>query len=201
MLDILANHPATARFIATKLARRFVSDNPPQPLVDRATNTFRETHGDLRAVMATILTSPEFLSPDAYRAKVKSPLRIRGQRGPRDRRRCERCAAARPRDAAARHASVSVPAANRYKDTADAWVNAGALVNRMNDALALASGRMPGVIFQTRRRRNRCWPATCRTRHGRRSRRQPPPSSSLSRSARRSFNDDDLEVRLADIGV
>ena len=74
MLDILATHPSTARFIATKLARRFVSDTPPPALVDRAAARFRETDGDLREVMRTILTSPEFLSPDAYRAKVKTPF-------------------------------------------------------------------------------------------------------------------------------
>ena len=145
VLDILANHPATARFIATKLARRFVSDNPPQPLVDRATSTFRETHGDLRAVMATILTSPEFLSADAYRAKVKSPFEFV-------------VSAVRATGADVNDAQPLVRAMQQlgmplyqcqpptgYKDTADAWVNAGALVNRMNDALALASGRMPGV--------------------------------------------------------
>jgi len=145
VLDILANHPATARFIATKLARRFVSDSPPQPLVDRAANTFRETHGDLRAVMATILTSTEFLSADAYRAKVKSPFEFV-------------VSAVRATGADVTDAQPLVRAMQQlgmplyqcqpptgYKDTADAWVNAGALVNRMNDALALASGRMPGV--------------------------------------------------------
>ena len=74
MLDILAQHPSTATFIATKLARRFVSDTPPPALVDRAAARFRDTDGDLREVMRTILTSPEFLSPDAYRAKVKTPF-------------------------------------------------------------------------------------------------------------------------------
>jgi uncharacterized protein (DUF1800 family) len=145
VLDILANHPATARFIATKLARRFVSDTPPQPLVDRATNTFQETHGDLRAVMATILTSPEFLSADAYRAKVKSPFEFV-------------VSAVRTTGADVNDAQPLVRAMQQlgmplyqcqpptgYKDTADAWVNAGALVNRMNDALALAAGRMTGV--------------------------------------------------------
>ena len=66
-LDILARHPSTATFIATKLARRFVSDTPPPALVQRAAARFRDTDGDLREVMRTILTSPEFLSPDAYR--------------------------------------------------------------------------------------------------------------------------------------
>jgi len=74
VLDILAKHPSTATFIATKLARRFVSDTPPPALIDRAAARFRETGGDLREVMRTILTSPEFRSPQAYRAKVKTPF-------------------------------------------------------------------------------------------------------------------------------
>jgi uncharacterized protein (DUF1800 family) len=149
VLDLLANHPATARFISTKLARRFVSDTPSQALIDRATDTFRETHGDLRAVMTTILTSPEFLSPDAYRAKVKSPFEFI-------------VSAVRTTGAEINDARPIVRTMQQlgmplyqcqpptgYKDTADAWVNTGALVNRMNDALALASGRMPGVRIPT----------------------------------------------------
>ena len=149
VLDLLANHPATARFISTKLARRFVSDTPSQALIDRATDTFRETHGDLRAVMTTILTSPEFLSADAYRAKVKSPFEFI-------------VSAVRTTGAEINDARPIVRTMQQlgmplyqcqpptgYKDTADAWVNTGALVNRMNDALALASGRMPGVRIPT----------------------------------------------------
>ena len=115
VLDILANHPATARFISTKLARRFVSDTPPQALIDRATDTFRETHGDLRAVMATILRSPEFLSADAYRAKVKSPFEFIVSAVRTTGAEVQRCAADRPHDAATRHAAVSVPAADRIQ--------------------------------------------------------------------------------------
>src|SRR5258708_38193018 len=74
VLDILASHPSTARFISTKLVRRFVSDTPPPALVDRAAERFRETGGDIREVVRTILRSPEFFSAEAYRAKVKSPF-------------------------------------------------------------------------------------------------------------------------------
>src|SRR4029078_6510816 len=70
VLELLSRQPATARFIATKLVRRSVTDTPPPALVDRADARFRETDGDLRAVTRTILTSSEFLSLDAYRAKV-----------------------------------------------------------------------------------------------------------------------------------
>src|SRR5690348_10001114 len=74
VLDILAAHPSTAHFIATKLVRRFVSDTPPPSLVERAAARFRETNGDIREVMRTILTSKEFFAPEAYRAKVKTPF-------------------------------------------------------------------------------------------------------------------------------
>jgi uncharacterized protein (DUF1800 family) len=145
VLDILAAHPSTARFIVSKLARRFVSDTPPQSLVDRLTAKFQETDGDLRAVMTLLLASPEFLSPDAYRAKVKSPFEffvsaIRATGGQVD--------DARPLVRSLQQLGMPLyqcQPPTGYKDTADAWVNTGALVNRMNDALALASGRFPGV--------------------------------------------------------
>lgn len=73
VLDFLAQHPATARFVAFKLAQRFVADDPPQALVDAAAQVFRQTGGDLRAVTRTILLSPEFLAPQYRGAKAKSP--------------------------------------------------------------------------------------------------------------------------------
>ena len=74
VLDILARHPSTARFISTKLVRRFVSDTPPPALVDRAAARFQATDGNIREVLRTILTSPEFFAADAYRAKIKTPF-------------------------------------------------------------------------------------------------------------------------------
>ena len=73
-LDLLAQHPATAKHIAFKLAQRFVADEPPAELVDRAAKKFRDTKGDLREVTKLIITSPEFFADGAYRAKVKTPL-------------------------------------------------------------------------------------------------------------------------------
>jgi uncharacterized protein (DUF1800 family) len=138
VLDILAAHPSTARLIATKLARRFVSDTPSPALVDRAAKRFRETGGDLREVTRTILTSPEFLSPDAYRAKVKTPfefvvsaLRARGAD----------VADAKPLVRELQQLGMPLYMCQPpigYKDTADAWVNTGALVSRMNFAVKLA---------------------------------------------------------------
>ena len=145
VLDILASQPSTAHFIATKLVRRFVSDTPPPSLVDRATARFRETDGDLREVMRTILTSSEFLSPDAYRAKVKTPfefvvsaMRVTGtdvQDG---------MALVRAMQQLGMPLYLCQPPTG-YKDTADAWVNTGALVNRMNIALALAGNQLRGI--------------------------------------------------------
>ena len=145
VLDILARHPSTARFIATKLVARFVSDTPPQALVERAAQTFSKTDGDIREVMRTILTSSEFLSPAARRAKVKTPFEFI-------------VSAVRATGAEVSDALPLVRAINQlgmplyqcqpptgYKDTADAWVNTGALVNRMNVALRLANGQLPGV--------------------------------------------------------
>ena len=146
VLDILAKHPSTARFIATKLVRRFVSDTPPPALVDRAAARFGDTGGDLREVMRTILTSPEFLSPDAYRAKVKTPFEFVAS--------AARATAAEITDAlplVRTLQQLGMPLyqcqpPTGYKDTADAWVNTGALVSRMNFALQLASGKLPGVV-------------------------------------------------------
>jgi uncharacterized protein (DUF1800 family) len=145
VLDILVKQPATARFIATKLARRFVSDTPPPALVDRAAARFRATDGDLREVMRTIVTSPEFLAPDAYRAKVKTPFEFV-------------VSAVRAVGADVQEALPLVRQLQQlgmplyqcqpptgYKDTADAWVNTGALVSRMNFALTLAGNQLRGV--------------------------------------------------------
>jgi uncharacterized protein (DUF1800 family) len=74
VIDILCRHPSTAKFIATKLCRRLVSDDPPPSLVERVAKTFLDTDGDLRKVYEAIIFSPEFFSPAAYRAKIKSPF-------------------------------------------------------------------------------------------------------------------------------
>jgi uncharacterized protein (DUF1800 family) len=145
VLDILAKHPATACFIATKLARRFVSDEPPPVLVDRAAARFRETDGDLREVVRTILLSPEFGSAQAQGDKVKTPFEFV-------------VSAVRATGAEITNAVPLVRALQQlgmplyqcqpptgYKDTADAWVNTGALVARMNLALQIANRKLPGL--------------------------------------------------------
>jgi uncharacterized protein (DUF1800 family) len=140
VLDLLAKHPATARFIAAKLVRHFVSDTPPITLVDRAAKRFRDSGGDLRDVMRSILTSPEFASADAYDAKVKSPFEFVAS--------ALRAVATGSVDAkplVRQLQQMGMPLymcqpPTGYKDTADAWVNTGALVNRINFALQLSRG-------------------------------------------------------------
>jgi uncharacterized protein (DUF1800 family) len=156
VIDILARHPATARFIATKLVRRFVSDEPPPALVERAARTFQDTDGDIRKVVATIVSSPEFFSADAYGAKIKKPIElvasaVRAVGG-------EIALPGEPGSQqvggglalALQVAKLGEPLYQQqpptgYPDVAEAWVNTGALLNRLNFALALAQNRIPGV--------------------------------------------------------
>src|SRR5712692_7925253 len=76
VIDLLAHHPSTAKFVSTKLARRFVSDNPPPALVERMAKTFQSSDGDIRAVLKTMIWSPEFWSRESYRAKIKTPFEL-----------------------------------------------------------------------------------------------------------------------------
>ena len=153
VLDLLASHPSTAQFIATKLARRFVSDTPPAALVKRAAATFRRTNGNIRDVVRTIVTSPEFFASASYRAKVKSPFELVTS--------TMRAMNAQP-DATPRTSQLvsrlgqpifGHQAPNGYPETGDAWMNTGAILNRINFGLAVASGRVPGIRLPA-------WPVT-----------------------------------------
>jgi uncharacterized protein (DUF1800 family) len=144
VLDILTSHPSTAHFIATKLVRRFVADEPPPALVDRAAQRFRETKGDIREVVRTIVTSPEFFAAEAYRAKVKTPFEFVAS--------AVRATAidsvdAMPLVQAMRNLGMppyQCQPPTGYADRAEAWVNTGALLNRMNFAVSLTDGRGRG---------------------------------------------------------
>jgi uncharacterized protein (DUF1800 family) len=140
VLDMLAKHPSTARHIAFKLAQRFVADEPPKALVDRAAKKFLDTKGDLREVTRVIVTSPEFFAAEAYRAKVKTPLEFV-------------VSAIRAADTTIMNAQPLVRVMQElgmplygcqpptgYSMTADAWVNTGALLNRLNFAVQLVNG-------------------------------------------------------------
>ena len=145
VLDIVAHHPVTARYIAAKLVRRFVSDEPPTSLVERAAEVFRRSDGDIREVVRSIVTSPEFFSRGAYRSKVKSPFEVVTS--------AMRALAAQP-DPTPRMAQIVATlgqpiyghqAPNGWPETGDQWMNTGAILNRINFGTLVASNRLPGV--------------------------------------------------------
>ena len=144
-LEMLAADPHTAQHISLELARHFVSDNPPQALVDRMAKEFQSSGGSIRAVLRTMIYSPEFWSKDAYRAKVKTPFELVAS-------------TARALNA---NVEVTLPLVqwvgrmgeplfqcqppNGYSDKAEIWVNSGALLNRLNFALAFGTDHMGGA--------------------------------------------------------
>jgi uncharacterized protein (DUF1800 family) len=145
VLDILARHPATARFIARKLAIRFVSDSPSEAIVERAAATFRRTDGDIRETLRTILHSSELFSRQAYRAKVKSPFEVVVS--------ALRALNAEP-DPTPRTAQLIArlgqpifghQAPDGWPETGTAWMNTGAILERINFGLAVAAGRVSGA--------------------------------------------------------
>jgi uncharacterized protein (DUF1800 family) len=143
VLDMLAKAPQTARYITTKLARYFVSDDPPKSVVDRCAPTFTRTDGDILETVRCVVTSPEFFSPRAYRAKVKTPFQVVAS--------ALRALGAQP-DPTPRTAQIVArlgqPIFGRqtpdgWPDRADAWMNTGAILNRINFGLSLAAGQVP----------------------------------------------------------
>jgi uncharacterized protein (DUF1800 family) len=145
VLDILAHHPSTAKFIATKLVRHFVSDTPPPALVDRVAAAFTKSDGDIRETLKAIFFSNEFNSPETYRTKIKRPfelvvsaIRTLGadtNGGPGTHQWIQRMG----------EPLYGFQTPNGYSDSAETWVNTGALLERMNFGLALASNRIPGT--------------------------------------------------------
>ena len=145
LLHLLARHPSTAKFISTKLAMRFVSDDPPSTLIDRMTQTFLKKNGDIGEVLKAMFHSPEFWAPESYRAKVKTPLEFVVS--------AVRTSGAEVSDAlplARQLQTLGMPLYGMqppmgYSMKADAWVNSSALLGRMNFALALTAGKLKGV--------------------------------------------------------
>ena len=145
VLEILARHPSTAKFIATKLARRFVADDPSPALVNRAAAAFTKSGGDLRETLRALLASPEFNSAASYRAKIKTPFELAIS--------SIRALGGETNGGPGLHqwiARMGEPlymyqAPTGYPDAAANWVNTGALIERLNFGLALASNRIPGT--------------------------------------------------------
>jgi uncharacterized protein (DUF1800 family) len=144
VIHLLATHPSTAKFISTKLARKFVSDNPPQSLVDRMAKTFQKTDGDIREVLRAMFTAPEFFAAENYRAKIKTPFEMTVS--------AVRALGADTNGGPQFHRWIAqmgeglflCQPPTGYADTAEHWVNTGALLERMNFALALSGNRIPG---------------------------------------------------------
>ena len=144
VIDLLVKNPNTAKFISTKLARRFVSDAPPPALVERMTKSFQKSGGDIREVMRTMIYSPEFWSREAYRAKVKTPYElvvssVRALGTDVD----------TPMPLVQWVGRIGEPLyqcqpPTGYSDKAETWVNSGALLNRLNFSLALAGNKVRG---------------------------------------------------------
>ena len=148
VLHMLATSPATAKFISRKLAVRFVSDDPPQALVDRMAAKFLSSQGDIRLVLATMIDSPEFWSRETFRAKVKTP-----QDFVVSAMRASGAEVASPAALVGQIAELGMPiygmqTPNGYSMKADPWNNTGALVSRMNFALALSANKLPGVTVE-----------------------------------------------------
>lgn len=145
MIHVLAHHPATAHRIAYKLCQRLVADEPPPTLVNRVAKKFLTTDGDLRQTVRAVIDGPEFWDPTAYRSKVKSPFEYTIS--------AVRAVNAQITDAAPIARALQqigeplygAQPPTGYSDKADVWINTGALMNRLNFALSLASNKLPGV--------------------------------------------------------
>jgi uncharacterized protein (DUF1800 family) len=144
VIEILSKNPNTAKFISTKLARRFVSDNPPPALVARMAKTFQKSDGDIREVLRAMIYSPEFWSRETYRAKVKTPYElvvtsVRALGTDVD----------TPMPLVQWVGRIGEPLyqcqpPTGYPDKAETWVNTGALLSRLNFSLALAGNKVRG---------------------------------------------------------
>ena len=145
VIDILVKHPSTARFIATKLARRFVADEPPAAILSQAAEAFRRSDGDIPTVLRAIIDTPEFFSRDVYQTKIKTPfefvtsaLRVTGSEAqvtPQLLRYLGRMGAP----------LFLAQAPTGYPDSASSWISADMLLTRMNFATDLLSNRLPGT--------------------------------------------------------
>ena len=145
VIDILVAHPSTAKFIARKLAVKFVSDNPSPGLVSRVAKAFQDSKGDIKTTLKALFTDKEFYAPENYRAKIKTPFELAVSAI----RTIGADTSPSPAILAMLNKLGEVPygyqAPTGYPDMAEDWVNAGALLERLNFSVALASNRIPGT--------------------------------------------------------
>ena len=144
VIDLLGRHPSTAKFIATKLARRFVADDPPAAIVSKAENAFRQSDGDIRTVLRAIIDAPEFFTPETYRSKVKKPLeyvasalRVTGSETEITHQ------LLRYLGRMGEPLFLAQPPTG-YPDVGSSWVSPDMLLTRVNFASDLVANRLPG---------------------------------------------------------
>ncbi len=151
VIDILVKSPATAKFIAKKLCVKFVNDNPSPQLVDRVAKAFSKSNGDIKTTLRAIFTDDEFFAPQNYRAKIKTPFELAVSAI----RTIGADTTASPAILAMLNKLGEVPygyqAPTGYPDTAEDWVNTGALLERLNFAVALAANQIPGTRVDLKR--------------------------------------------------
>lgn len=151
VIDILVAHPSTAKFIAKKLAVKFVSDTPSDALVGRVADAFTKSKGDIKTTLKALFEDKEFFAPENYRSKIKSPIELAVS--------SIRALGADTNGGAQILAMLNklgeVPygyqAPTGYPDTAEDWVNTGALLERLNYAIALSSNQIAGTKVDLKR--------------------------------------------------
>lgn len=145
LLRMLASEPATMHHVSAELCTRFVADVPPDGCIDSAVRAWKRSDGELREVVRAIILSPDFLAAANIDSKVKTPLEFVAS--------ALRAVAAVPDSTprlAQRIGRLGEPlfqhtTPDGYGEREEDWVNSGALLERMNFAVQLASGRMPGA--------------------------------------------------------
>jgi uncharacterized protein (DUF1800 family) len=148
-LTLLAADPHTAHFISYKLAQRFVADDPPPTLVDRMAATYLSTDGDIKAILRTLVQSPEFNSKKYFRNKVKTPMEFVAS--------AFRTTATDPANPGALVNTLNTMGMRLYFAlpptgyyiTADHWMNSTALVDRLNFAYALTGSKFANQKFDS----------------------------------------------------
>ena len=145
VIDILLAHPSTAKFIAKKLAVKFVSDTPSDGLVNRVAEAFSKSKGDIKTTLRALFGDKEFFAPETYRAKIKSPFELAVS----SIRALGADTNGGPQMLAMLNKLGEVPygyqAPTGYPDTAEDWVNTGALLERLNYSIALSSNQIAGT--------------------------------------------------------
>jgi uncharacterized protein (DUF1800 family) len=147
-LDAIAHNPATGHFISKSIAMRFISDDPPESVVKRMTDTFLSTDGDIREVMRTMLKSPEFWSPKVYRAKFKTPLEfvVSAVRASGANVTVSDSLVQNLNAMGMRPYGMESPAGYSMKE--QTWQTEGAVLARINFSTALTQNKLAGVQFE-----------------------------------------------------